>query len=149
MHPPVFKARRASRCATCGLPGRQHLPLRTRVHRELSWGLSPATERACYCPPPIEAGDIPLCYIILFPPFLFIRQCQQNTASNRGRSLPAPPPCCEDHFRVSKTKSWITCVFSCKEQLQARRFLPRALRLIRRAVHHLRCDSAAAESACC
>ena len=29
---PEFKARRASRCAACRLPVRQHLPFRTRVH---------------------------------------------------------------------------------------------------------------------
>ena len=27
-----------------------------------SGGLSPAAEKVCYYPPPVEAGDIPLCY---------------------------------------------------------------------------------------
>ena len=41
-----FKARNASRCAACGLPVRQHLPFRTRVHHILSGGHPPVLYRA-------------------------------------------------------------------------------------------------------
>ena len=49
-----FKARRASRCAACGLPGRQHLPFRTRVHHITQRGTSP-----CVIPNPDLIPRIP------------------------------------------------------------------------------------------
>ena len=42
-----FKARRASRCAACGLPVRQHLPFRTRVHHITQRGTAPLCYNAC------------------------------------------------------------------------------------------------------
>jgi hypothetical protein len=37
----------------------QHLPFRTRVHHITQLGIVTATEKICYFPPPVEAGDIP------------------------------------------------------------------------------------------
>ena len=49
----LFKARKASRCAACGLPGRQHLPFRTRVHHLSQRGIVPPLRKNCYFDPPL------------------------------------------------------------------------------------------------
>ena len=55
----VFKARRASRCAACGLPIRQHLPYRTRVHHLSQKGIGPPLRKIVTLIPHFRSGGLP------------------------------------------------------------------------------------------